>query len=81
MKITFLSLLITLSLPLFASSIPEIKHNVDKIEKQRESQREILSMEIDMREFKRSGSILKRERQATVVSKMIQLRDSKQSHI
>ena len=73
MKTTFILLISTMSL--FASSIQEMQQRTQQINDSRNIQREILSMDTDMREYKRASVVKKRKVQSVTISKMIQLRD------
>lgn len=69
------SLLLCTTLSLFASSIEELSHNTEEINKKRIQHVEVLSMEIDIREARRSHIIEERKSQSAQVSKMIQFKD------
>lgn len=73
MKIT--SLLLCTTISLFASSIEELSNNTEQINKKRIEHVEVLSMEIDIREARRSHIIEERKSQSAQVSKMIQFKD------
>ncbi|MDF1874326.1 hypothetical protein JHD48_01105 [Sulfurimonas sp. SAG-AH-194-I05] len=66
---------------LSALSIEQLSKNIHKMEKARETQREILSMDVDMREYRRSFIEKRRDAKSPVISKMIQLRDKNRESV
>lgn len=60
---------------LFASNIEELSLKTKQMNENRINVREVLTMDVDIREFRRSNITRQRNVQSVVVSKMIKMRD------